>query len=305
MKFGLIGNPVQGSLSPALFEAAYGGKYQYDLIEHPDFDVCWEKYMSEYKGINVTAPFKEQAFSKADSYTPYCQKIGASNLVVKTENGLFADNTDFKGIIMSIAEAYFPGIVTEFYREFGDRAPIKIHQFFKIQCQGMFAQKAQALIVGCGGAGRAAAVAAAELGFDVALMNRCMAKAQAIADEMPEYRFVCDPLTDFKAAFKECDLVIYTLPMKLDDIDSLEVGDFAGEDRYADARPSKVVLEANYKTPSFSGEARKKMEAGSCQYVPGWKWLLYQAVTGYSAFTGEMPDMTAMSERIVREVSGK
>ena len=32
-KFGLIGHPISHSLSPALFKAAYGGKYAYELIE--------------------------------------------------------------------------------------------------------------------------------------------------------------------------------------------------------------------------------------------------------------------------------
>lgn len=142
------------------------------------------------------------------------------------------DNSDFSGVILSIAEAYVPGIVREFYEKYGIKAHIKIHQYVKQALTMLFSRKPQALIVGCGGAGRAAAVAAAELGFDTALMNRTGEKAQKMADEMPEYGFIVDQLSDFRAAVKECDLVIYTLPVALDDISCLTVEDFEGEDRY-------------------------------------------------------------------------
>lgn len=293
-RFGLIGDPIATSLSPALFKAGYAGELAYDLIDGNDFETSWNTFLESYAGINVTAPFKEQAFRKAELFTPYCSKIGASNLIVKTPDGILADNSDFTGIICCIGEAYFPGIVAEFQKTYGDRAHIKVHQFFKQMAGRIFPQKPQALIVGCGGAGRAAAVAAAELGFDTALMNRTAEKAQRIADELPEYSFIVDPVTDFRPAFKECDLIIYTLPMKLDIIDSLTTGDFAGEGTAS--APAKVVLEANYKTPSFSGPVYERLNSAGCRYVSGRDWLLYQAVTGYLRLTGRQPDAEAMAE---------
>ena len=63
-KYGLIGDPVKGSLSPALFKAAYGGKYPYDLVEGGDFEVSWQRFLDGYSAINVTAPFKELAYGR-------------------------------------------------------------------------------------------------------------------------------------------------------------------------------------------------------------------------------------------------
>lgn len=296
--FGLIGDPIATSLSPALFNAGYDGKYSYELMESPDFGTAFKAFEERCKGINVTAPFKEKAFARADIYTSYCRKIGATNLLVKTPDGILADNSDFTGIILSIAEAYMPRLVRQFSAKYGDTMHIKVHQYLRQALTMLFSRKPQALIVGCGGAGRAAAVAAAELGFDTALMNRTPEKAQKIADEMPEYSFIVDQLTDFRAAVKECDLIIYTLPMKLGEIDLLTAEDFEGEDRYAWPRPGKVILEANYKTPSFGGKVIENLEAGGAQYVSGLKWLLYQALTGYSRLTGELPSMDAMEEVI-------
>ena len=372
-RFGLIGNPVSGSKSPVLFKAAYGGKYPYDLIEEPDFETAWHRFLgtesvqtgdggnSGYTAINVTAPFKEMAFAKVleaaregrGSIDGPCFKIGATNLVVRrpgsepVETGeheasspvgteqrpgsepkpfLEAHNSDFTGVVLSVAEALFPGITDEFYREFGSRAPIKIHQFVRQQIDNVYPRGPQALIVGCGGAGRAAAVAAAELGFATALMNRTLEKAQSLAQERPEYGFLPVPLSDFRGAVRECDLVIYTLPMRLDEIDRLTVEDFAGEDRDTYRRPAKIILEANYKTPAFApvtaapagapdehipdfpakkgplsgaakaqtGTAKERMLAAGCQYVSGERWLKAQAITGYALMTGQAPDIAAV-----------
>lgn len=302
-RFGLIGDPIATSLSPALFEAAYSGEFSYDLIQGADFGGSWKAFEDRYKGINVTAPFKQQSFSQADIFTAGCRKIGAANIIVKTDDGILADNSDFTGVILSIAEAYVPGIVREFYEKYGIKAHIKIHQYVKQALTMLFSRKPQALIVGCGGAGRAAAVAAAELGFDTALMNRTGEKAQKMADEMPEYGFIVDQLSDFRAAVKECDLVIYTLPVALDGISALTAEDFEGEDRYTWPRPGKVILEANYKTPSFRD--RTLVNAAGAQYVTGLRWLLYQALTGYSVLTGKMPDLDAMESAVISRMKNQ
>ena len=47
-KFGLIGDPISKSLSPALFEAGYGGKYSYDLIEGSDFGASFKAFEDRY-----------------------------------------------------------------------------------------------------------------------------------------------------------------------------------------------------------------------------------------------------------------
>ena len=68
-KFGLIGCPIAHSMSPALFKAAYDGAYDYDLIEG-EFDDVYLRFLNEYDAINVTAPFKEIACSKAQVLSP-------------------------------------------------------------------------------------------------------------------------------------------------------------------------------------------------------------------------------------------
>lgn len=296
-KFGLIGSDISGSGSPELFREAYGGKWPYDLLEGPDFEVLWRRFLREYQGVNITAPYKEKAFAQiaaltADglgSLTGPAFKAGAVNLAAKIDSGepgaepvIHGDNTDFAAVVLSIAEACFPEIVNEFRAEFGTDFVKRTHQFFGQQFSTLYPQKPQALVAGCGGAGRAAAVAAAELGFDVILTNRTKSRAAAFAMERPEYGFaVCD-MQDLKSAVRSCDVIIYTASSDARQLQELEVSDF----EKIGPNHTKIVIEANYKTPSFKGTLLMNVLRAGAMYTSGREWLRYQALAGYPTMTG-------------------
>ena len=103
-KFGLIGHPIAHSLSPALFKAGYDGRYPYELIETEDFEEAYRRFLDGYDGINVTAPFKELAYAKADILSQECRIIKATNLLVKTTDGIKAYNSDYLGVRMWLME---------------------------------------------------------------------------------------------------------------------------------------------------------------------------------------------------------
>lgn len=134
-KFGLIGHPIAHSLSPRLFRAAYNGKYEYDLIETADFGEAWNRFLKDYRAINVTAPFKGEAFRMADWKSPECERVGATNLCLRTEDGVKAWNSDYLGV-KALLEPLGKG---------------------------------SAAVIGFGGAGKAALAAAEDLGFDTKL----------------------------------------------------------------------------------------------------------------------------------------
>ncbi len=249
MRFGLIGHPIAHSLSPALFKAGYEGRYPYELIEGEDFEESYRKFLEEYDGINVTAPFKELAFAKADILSPECESVGATNLLVKTPLGVKAFNSDFLGVRMWLEE-----VAAE-----------------------VLTEKISVLIVGLGGAGKAAAAAAESLGMKVVRMNR------TVRDEKTR------PLDDFKECFREADIIIYNIPTAIQALNELTDKDFTP------GKP-KFILEANYKDPSFGKEILAKMQTANplARYTGGKTWLLYQAVTGYEIFTGEKPDLAGM-----------
>lgn len=216
MKFGLIGHPVGHSQSPRLFEEMYGGEHSYDLIDEEDFDKAWDIFIQGYDGINVTAPFKERALDKADILSPECIKTGATNLVVKTAKGTKAFNSDYLGI--------------------------------KAMLKDLGLTEGVALVIGFGGAGKAAATAAADLGLDIVICNRTTSKAEGIR-----------PLEEVAILSSVADVTIYTLPVA---IPALEEASFS------------CLVEANYRDPQAAGASARR-------YVPGTEWLKYQAITGF------------------------
>lgn len=245
MKFGLIGHPIEHSLSPALFKAGYDGMYPYDLIITEDFEEAYKRFLEGYDGINVTAPFKELALRKADIISEECRLVGATNLLIKTPEGIAAYNSDFRGLV-----AMFRGLK-------GDEKTV--------------------LIVGAGGAGKAAKAAAEAMGYETAVINRTQYN--------PEIR----PLSAFREEFSKADIVIYNLPVRIPEIDMLTEADLC-------LGKEKVILEANYRNPSFDNGSIQRMVSMNplIRYIDGREWLLQQAVTGYELFTGETPDCEAM-----------
>lgn len=283
--FGLIGHPIEHSQSPRLFETAYHGKYGYDLIQGKYFEESYAKFLKGYKAVNVTAPFKEKAYDKADIVSGPVALTGAANILVKTPEGVRAYNSDFTGVILTVAEALFPGIIREFYGTFGSQAHVKIHQFVKAQLAERYGRRPAALVAGLGGAGKAAALAAAECGFATTVMNRTAAKAEAFAKGLPEYGFRVADIRDFRSELHSADFVVYALPMALEAFKELEPEDFSSK---------PLVLEANYRDPAFSGLLRARMLDAGAKYLPGNLWLVNQAVSGYSVMTGETPDIDSL-----------
>ena len=284
-EFGLIGNPISHSKSPELFRKAYCGKYKYDLIEGIYFDESYAKFLKSYKAINVTAPFKEQAFEKADIVSGPTALIGAANILIKTEKGVMAHNSDFTGVILTVTEALFPGITKEFYSSFGSDAHVKIHQFVKAMIEKRYGKKPSALIVGLGGAGKAAAVATAEMGFATTVMNRTASKTDSFVKGLPEYGFKTAAIENFRQILQSTDLLIYALPIPLDIFAELKAEDF---------QSGSIILEANYRNPSFTGLTLARLKDGGAEYISGKGWVINQAISGYSIMTGETPDVQAL-----------
>lgn len=271
MKFGLIGHPIAHSLSPALFKAGYEGHYPYELIEGTDFEESYRRFIEEYDGINVTAPFKELAYAKADILSEECRAVGATNLLIKTPEGVKAFNSDYLGVRM-----WLEMVIEDLKRTPPAPAARGIARFSNPLSPS---PAIKALIIGLGGAGKAAAAAAESLGMEVIRMNR------TVRDERTR------PLEDFRECFKEADIIIYNIPAAIPSLNELTENDF-------NPGKPKHILEANYKDPSFGPEILERMQKANplARYTGGRTWLLFQALTGYEIFTGEKPDLGRMSD---------
>lgn len=173
-RFGLIGHPLAGSGSPALFERAYGGRLPYDLIEGEDFEASWARFLKDYHAINITAPFKELAFERVIPADETVRRIGAVNIAVKTEKGIIGYNSDCLGVRKLLEDKGF-------------------------------GKDAVAVVAGFGGAGKAAYAAAVSLGMDAVVCNRT-------AKPLGDGGFT-RPLEELPILAAVADILIYTLPV--------------------------------------------------------------------------------------------
>lgn len=111
LRFGLVGQPVRHSLSPALFGGAFAEArlpHGYSLFEaqgESGFDgVLDELREGRLAGLNVTAPFKQLAARRADERTAVVEAVGAANVLVRRLDGrITADNTDVAAVAAEIA----------------------------------------------------------------------------------------------------------------------------------------------------------------------------------------------------------
>ena len=238
VKFGLIGDPIGHSISPQVFVKAYDGRWPYDLIEGADFEASWQRFLDEYQAINITTPFKEPAFRKVQAegvLDDAVLALEAINIAVKEDDGkVHGYNSDYLGVLKLLRD-----------RGFGPDSTV--------------------VVVGFGGAGKAAAAAARTAGCDVVVCNRSIRE--------PGIR----PLSELPILAGVADLLIYTLAFPIPELDGLSV---------------PAILEANYRTPCLAPNCLKEGASVSgkgslpCKYIPGTEWHLAQAVTGYPLMTG-------------------
>ncbi len=234
-RFGLIGHPIAHSLSPAMFRSAYP-EWGYDLIDTQDFEEAWRTFVDGYDAVNVTAPFKLQAFARADESDTVTRQIGAANILLKQDGHIKALNTDFWAVCQ-LLRLNMPPLETP-----------------------------RVLVVGCGGAGRSAALAATNLHLETVVANRDFDKAARYCREAGGM----EPMALDQAAehLHEFGIVIYTLPLEVPLA------------RQILERPETIILEANYLDPCLSGP----------NYISGKQWLVAQAAAGFRVMTGRIPD---------------
>jgi 3-dehydroquinate dehydratase/shikimate dehydrogenase len=153
--YGVIGNPIGHSLSPAMQNAGFAARRMnavYLPFLVPDLkDFLGSVGPLGIRGFSVTLPHKERVIRHLDGCDPLAVRIGAVNTVVARGGGkLYGYNTDYVGVLRSLER----------------RMPLR---------------GSRVLIVGAGGAARAVAFALAQAGAAVCVCARRDARAKALA----------------------------------------------------------------------------------------------------------------------------
>jgi shikimate dehydrogenase len=162
LRVALFGYPLSHSVSPAMHEAAgaaLGLRLRYELwpLQPEDLPEAVAHLRAEaWLGANVTLPHKPGMLALVDEASPPARRIGAVNTLYKRDGRLLGDNTDAPALLRCL------------------------------DTQLDFQPPAErVLLLGAGGAARAAAVALLESGADeVLLWNRTAPRAAALAAEV-------------------------------------------------------------------------------------------------------------------------
>lgn len=166
---GLLGHPVQHSLSPLLHSYLMDlfykeGKYHLFDQKEEDLPSFFQeiKKNSSFKGCNVTIPYKEKVFSFLDHIEAKAQRIGAVNTIYRKDDAWYGTNTDYLGFYYSLIYSPF---------------------FDKRNCK-------TAVLLGAGGAARSVACVFQDLGFDtVYVFNRSSEKGAHFCKEFNKTTF--------------------------------------------------------------------------------------------------------------------
>lgn len=176
IKCGVIGKPIQHSLSPMihqLFAKQAGLSLSYEKIEGDKLRM--EEQVTRFfeeggRGLNVTLPFKERAFDLSQKKTPRSQQAKASNTLWMNEGNLYGDNTDGVGLITAI------------------------HPYLNLSNK-------KVLIVGAGGAARGIIGPLFAAGVkELYLTNRTFHKTKALLHDFPDLN--CQPMTSLTTSFE-------------------------------------------------------------------------------------------------------
>jgi len=262
--YGLIGNPVGHSLSPPMHEAAYeatGIDARYVTFEPAPDDVGAAVAGARALGIaglNVTIPFKESVTAHVEP-DDLAGRIGAVNTIAfRDEEPPAGHNTDAAGVVRS------------FERE------------------GLALDGRTAVVVGAGGAGRAAAVGLADAGAAVRVANRTVPRAEELAGIVGGSAHALDALPGILA---DADLLVNATSVGMEE-DATPVPAGALHDELA-------VLDAVY-SPL---ETRLLADAANrgATTIDGGRMLVEQGAEAFEIWTGE----TAPIEEMERALYGR
>lgn len=212
--YGLLGDPVDHSLSPLIQNKAFL-EYQVDAVYAP-FHVTPKDLPAAISGlralniagVNVTIPHKEKIIPFLDKLDPVAQLIGAVNTVVNTNGTLIGYNTDASGFMRAVQQEL-----------------------------NFLPEGREILLLGAGGACRAAAVALASAGVkSIIVANRQQSRAkELINDLMPHFSAVQFWSVDYNdnkylEALSVADLVVNTTSLGLqgEEISFLTLEDIKG-----------------------------------------------------------------------------
>ncbi|HMI91291.1 MAG TPA: shikimate dehydrogenase [Polyangiales bacterium] len=270
--YGVLGWPVAHSRSPAMHNAAFaalGLDALYVPLAVPPARLpaaIAALRTLDVAGANATLPHKSALIALLDQVEPAALAIGAVNTIVRDGARLLGANTDAEGLARSL-------------------------QYAGVGLAGM-----RALVLGTGGAARAAVVGLAGAGVErIAIAGRRRDQAQQLALELgahcaPCALDACDLAALPPALLAACDLLVQATSATLGD--GADAQAFAASIALAELPAHAVVCDLVYK-PLHTALMRAASARG-LRTVDGLGMLLHQGALAFERWTGQPAPLEIM-----------
>jgi shikimate dehydrogenase len=262
-RYAVFGQPIAHSLSPrihAAFGAQFGMPVDYRAIEagRDGFAHALAEFAaSGGRGANVTLPLKEDAPALCVALSVRARRCGSVNTLIREGDAWHGDSTDGAGLLRDLHARH-----------------------------GFDAQGRRILLLGAGGAARAAAFAFADAGAsELVIANRTVARAHVLADTIGDASRIHARALDDLATLADFDLVVNATA--------------AGHSDGAFDLPRALVVPSTLCYDlSYAKAARAFLdwagEAGATRCSDGLGMLVEQAAESFAIWHDQRPETAAV-----------
>jgi shikimate dehydrogenase len=257
----VIGDPVRHSLSPRLHNAGFaalGLDWTYvacPVAEGEAAQAVKAMRTLGIEGLSVTMPHKKSVVAAVDDLSPTAAKLGAVNCVTRDGDRLIGENTDGIGFVDSLWSQ------------------------LQMDPDGL-----TIVIVGAGGAARSIALATAEHGAKVGILNRTAESAQQLVEIVGTSSAVVEA-----EAIRDADLVVNATSLGMNEDDSLPF-----DLNFLSKGQSVIDLIYEPKKTALLTEA----ESLGVRTLNGVAMLLHQAGEQFRLWTGCEPPLQEMAQAV-------
>jgi len=269
--YAVFGHPISHSLSPRI-HAAFGKQtgiaLDYAAIDAPAdaFAVTLARFAAAGgRGANVTLPLKQDAFGLCTQTSNFAGRAGAVNTLTRVDGFWHGDNTDGPGLIRDLTGRH-----------------------------GLDLRERRTLLLGAGGAARAAAHALLDAGIgELVIVNRNAERADALADSIRDPSRVHTRYWNDLADLGSFDLIVNAT--------SAGVAREALQLPFALVAPRALCYDLSYGAAAFGFVAWARA-AGAGKALDGLGMLVEQAAESFAIWHSTRPDTDPVHDLLRAEL---
>jgi len=270
--YGLIGDPVDHSISPIIQNAAFArcgldAVYLVFQVKSTDLKPAISGASAlSIRGLNVTVPHKIRVMRYIDSFDREALKIGSVNTIINREGASIGFNTDGKGALRSVGVERLRG--------------------------------SSVLLLGAGGAARAIAYTFAPEARKIRIVNRTISSARQLRRALVR-RYRCKitsaPLTirRMKEFVEAAELIVNASSMGMDGRNDLPI-------KRDWLRSNQTVFDIVYDPPITT--LLKNARSAGAQTIDGLEMLLNQGAISFSLWTGKDAPIAEMRRALSQKL---